>query len=146
MCVHNIDVAISSPIDITQTDAIIDTSREQLQTILQTRSHPDQKVLTDLRKRKLINMQKISVFEVQKGPKFAREFVKEETDLTADMIARLARAYISPPCACYADLCSGSWKTIQLKPYNFNAKGALATSGSLHPRMTLDPTAASRQL
>jgi len=40
-----------------------------------------------LRKRKLITMQKVSVFEISKGPKFAKEFVKEETDLTADMLA-----------------------------------------------------------
>ncbi|KAL8823944.1 MAG: hypothetical protein Q9191_005421 [Dirinaria sp. TL-2023a] len=98
-----------------QTDAITDTSQEQLQTIQQTRSYPDQKVLSDLRKRKLITMQKVSIFEISKGPKFAKDFVKEETDLTADMLA------------------SGSWKTVQLKPYNFNAKGALAESGALHP-------------
>lgn len=97
------------------TDFITDTSREQLQIIQRTRLHPDQKVLTDLRKRKLITMQKVSIFEISKGPKYAKHFVKEETDLTADMLA------------------NGSWKTIQLKPYNFNAKGALAESGALHP-------------
>lgn len=32
-------------------------------------------------------MQKVSVFEISKGPNFAKEFVKEETDLTADMLA-----------------------------------------------------------
>lgn len=33
-------------------------------------------------------MQKAITFEVTKGPKFAKEFVREETDLTADMLAR----------------------------------------------------------
>ena len=33
-------------------------------------------------------MQKVIVFEIDKGPKYAIDFVKEETDLTADMLAR----------------------------------------------------------
>lgn len=76
---------------IRQTNEIRDASREQLQTIQQTRTHPDSKVLLDLRKRKLIMMQKAISFEVKKGPKFAMEFVKEETDLTADMLATYAK-------------------------------------------------------
>lgn len=32
-------------------------------------------------------MQKVITFEIKKGPKFAKEFIKEETDLTADMLA-----------------------------------------------------------
>lgn len=69
-------------------DSITDTSQEQLRLIQKTQSCPDQKVLSDLRKRKLIIMQKVISFEFSKGPKFATEFVKEETDLTADMLAR----------------------------------------------------------
>ena len=42
-----------------------------------------------------------------------------------------------------ADCVSGSWKTVQLKPYNFNAKGALAESGALHPcKLTQNPNVA----
>ncbi|KAL8708365.1 MAG: hypothetical protein Q9220_006745 [cf. Caloplaca sp. 1 TL-2023] len=97
------------------TDSIKDASREQLQTIQQTRTYPDAKILSDLRKRKLVTMQKVISFEVKKGPKFAAEFVKEETDLTADMLA------------------TGAWKTAKLKPYNFKAMGATTQSGALHP-------------
>ncbi|KAA6415540.1 MAG: phenylalanyl-tRNA synthetase alpha chain [Lasallia pustulata] len=97
------------------TDSIKDVTREQLQTIKDQRTHPDSKVIADLRKRKLVTMQKVISFEVTKGPKYAREFVKEETDLTADMLA------------------NGSWKTVHLKPYNFKSKGALTPSGALHP-------------
>ena len=97
------------------TEKIEDTAREQLQTIQKTKTYPDAKVLLDLRKRKLVTMQKVISFNISKGPKYAREFVKEETDLTADMIA------------------DGSWKTAKLKPYNFNAKGAITPSGALHP-------------
>lgn len=71
-----------------QTDSIIDTSRDQLQTIQSSHTHPDPKVITDLRKRKLITVQKVFSFEVDKGPKFAAKLIKEETDLTADMLAR----------------------------------------------------------
>jgi phenylalanyl-tRNA synthetase alpha chain len=70
-----------------QTDSIQDTTREQLQIIQKTRAHPDPKVIADLKKRKLVKMQKVISFKVHKGPKFALEMVKEETDLTADMLA-----------------------------------------------------------
>jgi phenylalanyl-tRNA synthetase alpha chain len=99
----------------TTADSIQDVTREQLQTIQDSRTHPDPKVVADLRKRKLITMQKIITFKISKGPKFAKEFVKEETDLTAEMLA------------------SGAWKTAKLKPYNFKAKGAPTPSGALHP-------------
>lgn len=32
-------------------------------------------------------MHKVISFEIKKGPNYAAEFVKEETDLTADMLA-----------------------------------------------------------
>ena len=44
--------------------------------------------MSDLKKRKLLKIQKAISFEVSKGLKYAREFVKEETDLTAEMLAR----------------------------------------------------------
>ena len=62
-------------------------------------------------------MQKVISFEVSKGPRYAREFVKEETDLTAEMLA------------------SGAWKSVQLKPYNFKSKGAPTAAGAFHPLM-----------
>lgn len=33
------------------------------------------------------------------------------------------------------DVLSGAWKNVKLKAYNFKSKGALTTSGALHPRM-----------
>lgn len=75
----------------------------------------DAKVLNDLKKRKLIKMQKIVSFKVEKGPKFALEIQKEETDLTADMLT------------------SGSWKSANFKPYNFKALGTDQNAGALHP-------------
>jgi phenylalanyl-tRNA synthetase alpha chain len=97
------------------TDEIRDETRIQLQTVQSTKTFPDPKVVADLRKRKLVTPQKIITYRFKKGPKYSREFVKEETDLTADMIA------------------NGTWKTVQLKPYNFRAKGAITPTGALHP-------------
>lgn len=99
----------------TTRDSIEDDARKQLQIIKDTQTHPDAKIVADLKKRKLVTLQKVISFKFQKGPKYAKTLVKEETDLTADM------------------LLNGSWKTAQFKPYNFQAKGAPTPSGALHP-------------
>jgi phenylalanyl-tRNA synthetase alpha chain len=97
------------------TDSIRDIVREQLHTIRSTKTYDDPKVLTELRKRKLIEIKKVITFKFSKGPKYSTKFVKEETDLTAEMLA------------------SGAWKEVKLKPYNFKAKGAPTPAGALHP-------------
>ncbi|KAI0379687.1 tRNA synthetases class II core domain (F)-domain-containing protein [Hypomontagnella monticulosa] len=96
-------------------DSIKDATKEQMQTIRSTRTYPDAKLLADLKKRKLVKMQKIISFKVHKGAKFALKIPEEATDLTADMIA------------------TGAWKTATFKPYNFRASGADQRSGALHP-------------
>ncbi|KAI0602578.1 tRNA synthetases class II core domain (F)-domain-containing protein [Biscogniauxia sp. FL1348] len=95
-------------------DSISDVTRDQLRVIQETRTH-DAKIIADLKKRKLLKMQKIISFKIHKGAKFALEMVKEETDLTVEMLA------------------SGSWKTATFKPYNFKALGADQHAGALHP-------------
>ncbi|KAH9902226.1 phenylalanyl-tRNA synthetase-like protein alpha chain [Xylariomycetidae sp. FL2044] len=102
---------------IASVDSINDVTREQLQTIQSSHTHPEPKVISELKKRKLIKMQKVISFNIQKGPKFALEMVKEETDLTDEMLT------------------NGSWKTATFKPYNFNALGADQHAGALHPLM-----------
>ncbi|KAL1966570.1 hypothetical protein VTN77DRAFT_3981 [Rasamsonia byssochlamydoides] len=97
------------------TESIRDETKEQLQIIKETQTYPDAKVIADLKKRKLAATQKVISYKFTKGPKYAKEFVKEETDLTAEMLA------------------NGSWKTAKLKPYNFKAKGTPTPSGALHP-------------
>lgn len=96
-------------------ESIVDETREQLLEVQRTKAVADSKTLADLKKRKLVVVTKEITYKFSKGPKYAREFVKEETDLTPEMLA------------------SGSWKTAQLKAYNFNAKGAPTPSGALHP-------------
>ena len=98
-------------------DSIKDTTREQLQAIQKTRTLSDAKAVAELKKRKLVKTQKVLSFKIQKGPKFALELVKEETDLTEEMLT------------------TGSWKTATFKPYNFNALGADQHAGALHPLM-----------
>ena len=97
------------------TSSIVDETQQQLQEVQRNQSLGDQKAVADLKRRKLIALQKAISFKISKGPKFSKEFVKEETDLTADMLT------------------NGSWKTAKLKPYNFKAKGAPTPTGALHP-------------
>lgn len=96
-------------------DSIQDVTGNQLKEITETKTLADAKAVADLKKRKLVAERKVVTFEIQKGPKFSMEFVKEQTDLTGEMLA------------------DGSWKTAKLKPYNFKAKGAATPSGALHP-------------
>lgn len=97
------------------TQSVVDETRELLRSVQETQTLSDSKTLSDLKRRKLISLQKVTSYQISKGPKFARELVKEETDLTADM------------------LLNGSWKTAQFKPYNFQAKGAPTPAGAFHP-------------
>ncbi|CCF32679.1 tRNA synthetase class II core domain-containing protein [Colletotrichum higginsianum] len=99
---------------VASADSIQDVTQTQLQKIRETGTH-EPKIITELKKRKLIKTQKVITFKIQKGPEFALEIKKEETDLTADMIT------------------SGSWKTANFKPYNFKALGADQNAGALHP-------------
>ncbi|KAI0201710.1 phenylalanyl-tRNA synthetase alpha chain [Astrocystis sublimbata] len=96
-------------------DSVHDTAREQLLSIQKTRSLPDQKALADLKKRKLVRVQKVISFTINKGSNFALEIPDEATDLTAEMLT------------------NGAWKTATFKPYNFQALGADQQAGALHP-------------
>ena len=106
---------VASPTKADSHDAVQDVTRDQLKEINETRTHSDAKVISALKKRKLVRTQKIISFTIEKGARFAREMVKEETDLTVEMLA------------------SGAWKEATFKPYNFKAQGADQTAGALHP-------------
>lgn len=75
---------------VAKVDSIQDTTREQLLVIQETRTYPDSKVLDILKKQKLIKPEKVITYKLHKGSKFALEITKEETDLTAEMIASYA--------------------------------------------------------
>ena len=78
-------------------------------------------------------MRKVISYKFSKGPKFARQFVKEETDLTAEMLARYDGSSMCQNVPEELKPCSGTWNTVRFKPYNFKALGAPTGSGALHP-------------
>ncbi|KAF2151727.1 hypothetical protein K461DRAFT_226959 [Myriangium duriaei CBS 260.36] len=96
-------------------DSPEDTTRKVLQGAQDTGSISDAKVLSDFKKRKLVQTAKIINYNVKKGPKYAKEIPVEVTDLTPEMLE------------------NGSWKTANWKPYNFKALGAAQNAGALHP-------------
>ncbi|KAF5344093.1 hypothetical protein D9758_008818 [Tetrapyrgos nigripes] len=101
---------------IKKVDTITDTTQLELQEIQSTGDlKSGEKVLADLRKRKLITQRKGQWFTVHKGPAFSTSIAKPETDLTAEMLA------------------SGAWKTSTFKKYNFEAEGIPTSGGALHP-------------
>lgn len=71
--------------------------------------------LNDLKKRKLIQEVQVKIYVLRKGSAFKLELEKQETDLTAEMIA------------------SGDWEKKSFKEYNFNAMGIQPDRGHLHP-------------
>ncbi|XP_050718821.1 phenylalanine--tRNA ligase alpha subunit-like isoform X2 [Eriocheir sinensis] len=100
---------------------IKDEVQLHLQAVSQGEAHtvPD-KVKADYKKRKLIKEIEKTVFEVTKGSEFTTSVVKQEAELTKDMIE------------------SGQWKNTNFKPYNFKSKGRVELrSGHLHPLMQL---------
>lgn len=96
-------------------ETVEDETQNLLASIQKSGKLADAKVLADLRKRKMVKLDKKLSYVVKKGPKYAKEVPVEVTDLTADMLA------------------SGAWETANFKAYNFNALGGSQTPGALHP-------------
>ncbi|KAL7419069.1 Phenylalanyl-tRNA synthetase, beta subunit, cytoplasmic [Cryptotrichosporon argae] len=97
-------------------EAPADETAEQLRHIQSRGDHPaGETLIKDLQKRKLILPRKTIHYSIRKGPQFALEVKKLETDLTAEMIA------------------SGSWQAASFKQYNFAAAGQPTEGGALHP-------------
>ncbi|KAG6336685.1 hypothetical protein ID866_2392 [Astraeus odoratus] len=96
--------------------AIEDVTQLQLREVDSTGAlDAGEKILAELRKRKLITQRKGQWFTVHKGPNFSTSTAKPETDLTFDMLT------------------SGSWKTATFKKYNFEANGTPTSGGAFHP-------------
>jgi phenylalanyl-tRNA synthetase alpha chain len=98
-------------------DSPKDTTRDTLSAIQSSKSLSDNKLLADLKKRKLVTVNKVISYVVSKGDKYAKEMPVEHTDLTPEMLE------------------SGEWKTANFKPYNFAAMGSQQHAGALHPLM-----------
>ncbi|KAJ3295210.1 hypothetical protein HDU79_009650 [Rhizoclosmatium sp. JEL0117] len=100
------------------TDSVVDSTRNELIAIRDGKVLAD-KIMTDYKKKKLIDKKKTSSYNVVKGPKFTTTLAKEETDISQEMIL------------------SGEWKTAQFKKYNFapGVTGVVPRGGYLHPLM-----------
>lgn len=77
----------------------------------------DKKAVTDLKKRKMVEIRSFKSYCVNKGPQFSLERKQYTNDLNPDMLK------------------SGKWEEAEFKEINFNAKGPELTCGSLHPLM-----------
>lgn len=99
-------------------DNIIDEVQNNLLKIEKNRENevPIQ-VKQELKKRKLLQEIIIKSYIIKKGSEFSTSHIKQETDLTSDMIY------------------SGSWKEKTFKPYNFSALGIPPDCGHRHPLM-----------
>ncbi|CAF0732750.1 unnamed protein product [Adineta steineri] len=73
------------------------------------------KEVVELKKRKLVEDVIVNYFIVTKSSEFSTNIAKGEAELTAEMLQ------------------TGSWKTLNFKQYNFNAKGMMPSHGCLHP-------------
>ncbi|KAL8275270.1 hypothetical protein Esti_000854 [Eimeria stiedai] len=95
-----------------------DTEKELLDTLrkVDPSKQPD-KLLAELKKRKLAETKKLKFCVVAKGEKFQLELRKPLADLSAKLIATEA------------------WKQQEIKPYNFFASGKRLRRGAVHPLM-----------
>ncbi|GAA5934576.1 hypothetical protein JCM10213_002017 [Rhodosporidiobolus nylandii] len=98
-------------------ETVVDVTRNDLLSIQSSGGHSDEKLLAELRKRKLVEKKKTFYFSVAKGPEFSTTIAKLETDLTVELLA------------------SGDWQKSSFKKYNFEAEGAPTYGGALHPLM-----------
>ncbi|QSL67118.1 hypothetical protein MERGE_001507 [Pneumocystis wakefieldiae] len=99
--------------------SITDTVSHNLKVIQENGTHPDSSVITELRKRKLLEKNKQLSFSVKKGPEFSLSIKEQITDLTV------------------AILQSKLYESMEFKSYNFDAKGANIPCGSLHPLLKM---------
>lgn len=110
-----IDKSGGPPLVKRKVDTITDTVQEHLNEIKKGIYNLLDNVRNDYKKRKLLQEVTLKSFLLSKGPQFSTIIKKLETDLTSDM------------------LLTGSWKSLQFKPYNFDALGQPPECGHLHP-------------
>ncbi|XP_063391743.1 phenylalanine--tRNA ligase alpha subunit [Cydia fagiglandana] len=110
-----IDKSGGAPIVKRKVDAVTDIVQDHLNEIKKGLDTLPDNVRNDYKKRKLLQEITIKSFLLSKGPQFATSIKKLETDLTSEM------------------LLTGSWKSLDFKPYNFDALGQPPECGHLHP-------------
>lgn len=100
-----LDKSGGAPLVKRKVDSITDTVQDHLNEIKKGIDNLPENVRNDYKKRKLLQAITVTSFLLSKGPQFATSIKKLETDLTSEM------------------LLSGAWKSMQFKPYNFDALG-----------------------
>ncbi|XP_067829150.1 phenylalanine--tRNA ligase alpha subunit [Heptranchias perlo] len=99
-------------------DCIEDSVKTKLLLVQQGKDRDlDDKEKNELKKRKLLSEVTVKTYWITKGNLFSTTVVKQDTELTPEMIA------------------NGSWQGKQFKPYNFDALGIIPDCGHLHPLM-----------
>lgn len=110
-----LDKSGGAPLVKRKVDTIVDTVQEHLIEVKKGIDNLTTNVRNDYKKRKLLQEVTVKSFLLSKGPQFSTTIKKLETDLTSEM------------------LLTGAWKTLQFKPYNFDALGQPPECGHLHP-------------
>ncbi|CAH0674171.1 unnamed protein product [Spodoptera exigua] len=110
-----LDKSGGAPLVKRKVDTINDTVQEHLIELKKGIDNLTTNVRNDYKKRKLLQEVTVKSFLLSKGPQFSTTIKKLETDLTSEM------------------LLTGAWKTLQFKPYNFDALGQPPECGHLHP-------------
>eukprot|EP00915_Cephaloidophora_sp_WS-2016_P003667 GHVH01004936.1.p1 GENE.GHVH01004936.1~~GHVH01004936.1.p1 ORF type:complete len:509 (-),score=77.83 GHVH01004936.1:617-2143(-) len=77
------------------------------------------KQVAELKKRKVINVNKMTIFDLVKGDAFSSSLLTYATDITKDM------------------LLNGEAEKAEFRPMNFNASGTPIVHGSVHPLMAM---------
>lgn len=99
-------------------EAIQDTCLSNLRAV-ESEAEVADSVAAELKKRKLVKLEQWKTFKISKGPAFALEIVKPETDLTAELLQ------------------SGEWQNKKFKEYNFNVRSTEAGTHSHRLLVTL---------
>lgn len=110
-----LDKSGGAPLVKRKVDTIVDSVQEHLIEVKKGIDNLTTNVRNDYKKRKLLQEVTVKSFLLSKGPQFSTTIKKLETDLTSEM------------------LLTGAWKTLQFKPYNFDALGQPPECGHLHP-------------
>jgi phenylalanyl-tRNA synthetase alpha chain len=109
------DKSGGAPLIKRKVEKIDDTTRTQLLDIAKGQSQDvPANVLTEYKKRKLLQEVVVKSFNLTKGAEFSTTLKKLETDVTVEMLT------------------TGLWKDLKFKPYNFDALGAPPEPGHLH--------------
>lgn len=82
-------------------------------------------MIKELKSRKLLVSKTTKYFVIQRGTQYAPKRREQIKEITLDVLEQ------------HLDLDSNQWTGPEIKPLNFNAKGAAVSHGSLHPLMKM---------